>query len=232
MLRHSVDDITAWMNSTAVHGKLALMVKRYLLAQSTKLWVEYLDESSPAILHTLADIQDRLGWGNFVEGRVSKVFMTAVCPQLMTGRRNMTPEPERWCSIFISKLLSLTHKQWLFRNSHVHYKKLEGLTPQEHEEIFSKVRELMWTDPADLLARHQHLLEGDFRQLGEGSSGVRQQWIESMESALKAAALVKTGRQFRGNPGIFVPAQTYTNIIRPSADGTYVYRRKRHSGRG
>ena len=68
--------------------------------------------------------------------------------------------------------------------------------------------------------------------MGEGSSGARQQWIESMESALKAAAFVKSGRQCRGNPGIFVPAQAYTRVIRPSSDGSYVYRRRKKSGHG
>lgn len=123
-----------------------------------------------------------------------------------------------WCRDLSSRLLSLTHKQWLFRNSHVHYTKLDGLTPKQHDDIFDRVRDLMYTDPTDLLDGHQYLLEEDFQQLGEGSSGARLQWIESMESALKAAAFVRSGRPCRGTPGVFVPAAAYNDVILPSDD--------------
>ena len=77
---------------------------------------------------------------------------------------------------------------WLFRNSHehVHYKKLDGLTEKQHEEIFDKVKDFMFTDLAELLPKHQHLLELDFAKLGNGSTTEHQYWTESMESALIA----------------------------------------------
>ena len=177
------------------------------------------------LLETLATVQDRLGWDNFIEGRIGKVFLSYVQPHLSGRRRRLSPQ--RWGTTFITHIISLTHKQWLFRNSHVHFKKLDGLTPAQHDEIFQRVQNLLWTDPAELLDRHKYLLEEDFHQLGAGSSGVRQNWIQSMESALKAAAIVKTGRQYRGDPGVYVPNQQYTNILRPSSDGSQVYRRCR-----
>jgi len=44
----------------------------------------------------------------------------------------------------------------------------------------------MFTDPAELLPKYQHLLEIDFARLGDGSTANKQYWIESMESALVA----------------------------------------------
>jgi len=113
--------------------------------------------------------------------------------------------PEKWCQIFIQKLLQLTHKQWLFRNSHTHYKKLEGMTPAQHELIFEKVKNLMWTNPADMLDQHHHLLQEDFSELGGGNSGTRLQWAASMESALTAAEHVHSGKEYWGDPGLFAP---------------------------
>ena len=178
------------------------------------------------MLESLAEVQDRLGWDNFIEGRISKVFLSYVQPSL-SGQRRKCLSPQSWGTTFITHIISLTHKQGLFRNSHVNFKKLDGLTPAQHDEIFQRVQSLLWTDPAELLDRHKYLLEEDFHQLGAGSSGVRQNWIQSMESALKAAAIVKTGRQYRGEPGVYVPTQRYTNILRPSSDGSQVYRRCR-----
>ena len=63
----------------------------------------------------------------------------------------------------------ITHRQWMFRNSLVHFKKLEGMTEDQHLKIFDEVEELMTVDPMELLPKHQHLLEGDFGALGKDS---------------------------------------------------------------
>ena len=54
----------------------------------------------------------------------------------------------------VSQLLRMTHKQWLFRNMHVHYKKMDGLTETQHEAIFKEVQELIVVDPGSLLSKH------------------------------------------------------------------------------
>ena len=106
---------------------------------------------------------------------------------------------ERWAQLFVEKLLELTHKQWIFRNSKVHFKRADGLTENEHLSIFSKVENLMHTPSAELLPKHQHLLETDFESLGAGSTSARQFWIVSMESAISAAKMVSSGRVARTN---------------------------------
>ena len=94
--------------------------------------------------------------------------------------------------------MQMTHKQWLFRNAHVHYKKLEGLTMSDHERIYDRVLELRLTDPASLLDQHQYLLDADFLELGEGPTLHRQGWIASVESALASANFVSSGLPTRG----------------------------------
>ena len=39
---------------------------------------------------------------------------------------------------------------------------MEGLTEEQHEESFNKVKDLMFADPAELLPKYQHPLETDF----------------------------------------------------------------------
>ena len=77
---------------------------------------------------------------------------------------------ERWGRGFVEHLLQITHKQWLFRNSRKHFRRVDSLTEAEHTKIFQEMLDLMHTDPEDLLPRHQHLLEMDFGALSEGSS--------------------------------------------------------------
>ena len=160
MLVYSTNLIVDWMKSTRVPSEPVQMVEKYILAQDRLSWQDCLPPNPSTMLETLAEVQDRLGWDNFIEGRISKVFLSYVQPHLNGRRRRLSPR--RWGTTFITHIISLTHKQWLFRNSHVHFKKLEGLTPAQHDEIFKRVQTLMWTDPADLLDRHKYLLEEDF----------------------------------------------------------------------
>ena len=134
-------------------------------------------ESHKILTHT----HDKLGWENFVEGRIYRFFSELVAP-MFSRRSRMTPE--RRGKRLVSLLMQATHKQWLFRNSHVYYKKLEGLTEEQHLLIQKKVEELILTDLADLLPQHHMLLEGDFTELGEGPTIHRYCWVDSVESAL------------------------------------------------
>ena len=67
MLRHSVDEIVAWMTTTPVSKALILMVRDYLLAQDTKRMVDCVPTHAPDLL-ALVELQDRLGWDNLIEG--------------------------------------------------------------------------------------------------------------------------------------------------------------------
>ena len=68
-----------------------------------------------------------------------------------------------------------------------------GLSVAQHERIFARVCELMWTEEHELLPAHRYLLHEDFAVLGEGSARIQQVWIKHMESVLRAAERVRTG---------------------------------------
>ena len=67
----------------------------------------------------------------------------------------------------------------------------------------------------------------DFYGLGEGSTGTRQQWIASMEAALKAAVYVESGRQYHDNLDLRILAAPTVNVIRSSSEGNIIYRRRK-----
>ena len=90
---------------------------------------------------------------------------------------------QQWGKNFIDSLLSLTHKQWIFRNSKVHFK-TDGLTATQHDALETRVKELMSTLPSALLAKDRYISLEDFHLLGEGPAAIRQVWVTSMESAL------------------------------------------------
>ncbi len=136
-------------------------------------------------LHTMAHDCDRLGWENFTEGRkCNSLFQVQQSWLTKTGlqRSIMT-----WSRKFICKVLNITHRQWLYRNARIHLKVSEGLTQPAHDTIMSRVSTLMGTDPLELLPCHRHLLDWDFKKLGQGFTVDRQYWVANMESALQAS---------------------------------------------
>ena len=90
-----------WMCTTPVEHNLVSMIEKYLLAQDTLTWTECLCGHSP-ILSVLAEVQDKLGWDNFLAGRISSVFLEAVKPYLCSNHRSRLT-PAKWCQTLPSK---------------------------------------------------------------------------------------------------------------------------------
>ncbi len=95
-----------------------------------------------------------------------------------------------WGTKFIKSLISLTHKQWLYRNCDVHYIS-NGLTLRQHNELTSKIKELMKTKRTALFGRHRHYMNTNFNILGCGPTIARQVWVANMEMAISIAKVAK-----------------------------------------
>jgi hypothetical protein len=80
--------------------------------------------------------------GFFVKGRISQVLIDAVKPMLC----GYIPRGSvgLWGTKFIKSLISITHKQWLYRNSNVHHD-IDGLSSQQQQELMARIRELLET---------------------------------------------------------------------------------------
>ena len=136
-------------------------------------------------LERMALIQDRLGWDNLVEGRIPTIYVEHRRMHLASIKTTMTAK--RWAKGLITRLLQMTHKQWLLRNAKVHIKRKGDLTAKEHDKLLSKIESLIWTDPDDLLPGDEHLLNEDFDQLGRASAIDQQLWVAEMEASMTAA---------------------------------------------
>jgi len=91
---------------------------------------------------------DNLGWDCFVEGRIPYSLITVMKP--MFCQYKPRGSIKIWGTKFIKSLIGLTHKQWLYRNSDVHYI-TKGLTSRQHKELTSRIKELMKTKCTGLL---------------------------------------------------------------------------------
>jgi hypothetical protein len=139
----------------------------------------------------LARFHDRLGWDNFVEGRVSKLWLEVREAEIAVY--NIRTTAESWTRRLIRRLLELTYRQWIYRNVMIHTVVGEGLTMTQHEKVMSEVAKYAETNPLDLLPENRQLLEIDFAILGDGSTVDKQYWVAKMASVVAAADHIKKG---------------------------------------
>merc|ERR1712115_656525 len=150
-------------------------------------------------LNSIAKVQDRLGWDCMLNGRIPKLFVLHQRCHLAHKKTRMTAK--RWTKTLITKLLQITHKQWLLRNAKIHIKRKGDMNKEEHDKLLDKIKKLIWTDPKDLLPGNEHLLNEDFDSLGRASAIDQILWVAEMEASITAANHGARRGQNKNQPG-------------------------------
>jgi hypothetical protein len=86
-----------------------------------------------------------------MESWISYSLIISIKPMYL--RYNPRGSIENWGAKFIMNLIGLTHKQWLYMNSDVHYV-IDDLTALEHRKLTAKIGWLLRKNCMALLARH------------------------------------------------------------------------------
>ncbi len=157
------------LNKAKVTLELADIIETNLLHQG-RWTMEDCVKSNSKYVRLPTDI-DNLGWDCFVEGKLLYSLITVIKPMFHWYKPRGSIE--LWGTKFIKSLISLTHKQWLYRTSDVHYIS-DGLTSRQHNKLTSKIKELIKTKRTALLCQHQHYMNTNFNTLGRGPTIARQ----------------------------------------------------------
>ena len=119
-----------------------------------------------------------------MEGRIPKHFVVHQRGHLARIETRMTAKT--WARLFITKLLQITHKQWLLRNAKIHIKRKGDMNQEDHNKLLKQTDKLLWTDREDLLHGDKHLLNEDFDALGRASAIDQLLWVAEIEASMKA----------------------------------------------
>ena len=87
----------------------------------------------------------------------------------------------------LEQLIQITHWWWLYRNTKVHLKLSNGHIISQHEHMMGKIKDLLWTDPDDMLEDNKALLGEDSGKLGVSTRTNREFWVASTEAAILTA---------------------------------------------
>lgn len=183
LLKDNTDELEQWMLShDNTYHELAYLIPKYILCRGTVKFCD-LGPMSPRMM-TIALSQDTIGWRNFMEGRVSRHIYTLQRAHLLTSSSHLTAH--NWMKHFISKVLHITHSQWLFRNFMLHDSAAGYLRLKERATLAVQIDSLMSAQSSSIPEECRFLLEFDVDRLLQSDTNMQHYWVSAMEAALSA----------------------------------------------
>ena len=91
-----------------------------------------------------------------------------------------------WTKTLISKILHITHSQWIYRNFTLHDKRCGYLHNKSLEDVKQTIAELAETPPEDVPEESKFLLEINFGDLTKSHIEHQQYWIIAIQAAITA----------------------------------------------
>jgi hypothetical protein len=103
-----------------------------------------------------AQAQDRIGWMNTTEGKVSHHWrhLQAEHYQSINSRRSA----DKWAAGLVTNLLGITHSQWLHRCAVLHERDSQGLKLKDSQELATAIQEQFLLGLEGLQVRDRHFL--------------------------------------------------------------------------
>ena len=141
----------------------------------------------PSRFAALARSQESIGWQRLLEGMISKEIprLQKTYMDISGSRRSI----EKWTSGLITRLLEITHGQWIYRNFLVHDTISGTIATKRKEELQMEIERQQELGDDGLLEEDKYLAEVNLECL-ETSSGERQAyWLLAIKAARKAFML-------------------------------------------
>ena len=175
-----------------------------------------------AILH------DMLGWSNFMEGRISIMWVEHRRKDIRN--RKLQRDSDSWARGLMRRLLQMTHQQWSYRNATVHLKIKDGCTLVEHTRLLDEIAYCLNTDPEELLREHKQLLFTNFENLATGSVQDIRIWRAEFHAARCLARHVGRGTRVtlrtRYTQAKYPRIQTVWESVQVDSQGSLRWRRR------
>ena len=162
LLVETTEDLSTWLSQEHLTDlELAYYVPKYIMMRGNKPSAS-LGAMSPR-MKALAISQDKIGWRNFMEGCISTHFYFIQHYHLALSGSYLNGSD--WTKSLISKLLRITHLQWIYRNFTLHNKLCGYLHKKNLEDIRLTIEELANTAPEEVPEESKFLLEINFEDL-------------------------------------------------------------------
>ena len=183
LFQEGVQLLEKWLQQDdKTEPELAYWLPKFLLMRGQKRFAR-LGPMSPTLMQ-IADSQDKIGWVELLHGKVSvKIaeMQLAYCAS-SSCRMNGTD----WMKGLVSRLIQISHSQWVYRNFTLHDKTNGYLRLTARRDVLLEIEKLAELDPDKLPAESRFLLEMDFDGLYRSSFERQSYWVRAMKAARRA----------------------------------------------
>ena len=162
LLTKNVNDLMAWMSQDdQTDPEILYWIPKYILMRGDRP-LSAIGFMSPQF-KALAASQDLIGWRDFTEGHVSTHFYTIQSFHLAMSSSYLNSKD--WTKQFISRILHITHSQWIFRSLSLHDKMHGYLRNKKADEILQLIKKIVEVAPEEVPVDSRFLLEINFSNL-------------------------------------------------------------------
>jgi hypothetical protein len=183
LLQKSIDLVEQWMKDKGTDNTLRKYLVKYARARGGRSMLEIVGWFN-APYQKLANSMDRIGWRRFMEGMISKEAVEIQRRAEDAGKCTMTVN--NWSAGLVTKLLEVTHGQWLYRNVHVHDALTGEKVMMRKAAIRREVEFQIALGGEGLAAEDQYLLEINLEDLDNSRGEDHIYWLMALKTARKA----------------------------------------------
>ncbi len=162
LLIDAVEELEKWMETNGrTDPELIYWILKFILMQNNKPFSQLGYMSNK--MHALAESQDKIGWRNFTEGCISSHFYNIQWFHLLISNNFLNGS--NWTKQFISKILQITHSQWIYHNISLHNRQQGYLCNKQLEDLLQEITKLSDLSFNKVPESCQFLLQVNFTDL-------------------------------------------------------------------
>ena len=205
-----VKSLQGWLTQEHTDPELASALSRYIQGRGIRTFRDCVGTTRNRLLLKLADQQDVIGWDHMMEGKVATLFRQFQHLHLVTSPSMLNADD--WIRQYITKLLHITHGQWIYRNVSRHHHKHGLLQDLERQSLLREIDKFLSLSADDVPEESRFLLEIDFRSIRTAATEKQSYWVHAMRAAVKAGRRVAQRNCSGSAAAPTVPTATTRNI--------------------
>ena len=187
VLHKSIDLLDQWLWESGTETNLRKFLIQYAHGRGGKSMQEIVGFQLQ--YRRLAASVDCIGWRRLMEGMISRELVE-LQKYAVTGTGSRM-SVETWAKDLVTKLLEVTHGQWLYRNVVVHDRTAGDLVTRRKEEIRDALEEQMELGEEGLAEEDRFLLEINLDELDNSTGEDQTYWLLSLQAARDARQLLQ-----------------------------------------
>ncbi len=184
MFRLATTALEQWLDEADTDLDLADSIVEYVQQRGTTTMEEVVREA-PCRFWTMGLSQDRIGWRRSLEGMILKEI-TVIQRQFyaLNGSRLSL---EKWSSRLITRLMEITHGQWLYRNYIVHDLASGTIATARKENLLLEIELQCELGDAGLLEENKYLAKVNLEEMESslGNGNIIGYWLYRPRGMLK-----------------------------------------------